>query len=366
MTRLAAAALALASLAPRPASACSPGDPVLDAVLPATDTHPANAAVIVRGSQLLPDLLSATIDGAPATLVVDTAFSDLGVYEGYDLLALRLDPAPQPGQQVVIVGEPCNAPEVNTCPELDLQFTAGPPDLTPPLPLAIEPFDVERLLSQQSGGCGGPHYYSLIDVDFAIPADILAGEVAVFYDTTADHQATGLAGAERGHIDTLPGNGKTTIEVGAIGDEFPIEGWCLTARTIDAAGNASEPVTSCAACRWYEGHSQNLFDVWTPVPGGPCDVMEDTSSTGAPPDDGSTGSPTGDPPTAGSTGDPATAGEDPLVEHGCACRHAPRAPWWLLVPLLAVRRRSHRPCPRRHARLNMPIGPSTNSHRTYP
>ncbi len=81
------------------ARACSPGEGHVDSVIPDDGTHPANAAIILTGHVLERDYLSATIDGQEARLIVDTELSARYPRDdACDILALRLEPTPSPGQ----------------------------------------------------------------------------------------------------------------------------------------------------------------------------------------------------------------------------------------------------------------------------
>lgn len=103
-------ALAAAST-PSAARACSPLYPAgITHALPSGDAWPANAPLIFEGGQLavLPDMLFATIDGAPVEIEIDALRSRyLPSDYGHDLLALRLRPAPEPGQTVRVEGSLC-------------------------------------------------------------------------------------------------------------------------------------------------------------------------------------------------------------------------------------------------------------------
>lgn len=118
----------------RVASACSPPVPALGDTIP-TDggVHPANAAVQMKGDYLGASV-SGTIDGEPVDVVIDTELSLLRAYsEGnyYNVMVVRTSPQPEPGQVVHLFGEPCAKSGVGCT--LDLTYTAGALDMTPPL-----------------------------------------------------------------------------------------------------------------------------------------------------------------------------------------------------------------------------------------
>ncbi len=124
-SRVLALAFASAILAaPKHTLACSPPFPDLGSTLPAQgETYPSNAAIIFNGFFISFDNITATIDGAPATLVP----ADDGFSAGYPGIAMRLDPAPVEGQIVAIEGSYCNG-----CPSTLLEYTVGAADTPPP------------------------------------------------------------------------------------------------------------------------------------------------------------------------------------------------------------------------------------------
>ena len=172
----------------------------------------------------------------------------------------------------------------------------------------------------------------------------LAPRPAVFYEIIAEHAGADLHARQHGLADELFEVPDRRVHVFALDEDFPIEGWCMTVRTFDAAGNLGAPATTCEACMWQEREPGGLFVDWHPVPGGPCDLAPDT--------DTDTGTGTGETPTttapgpepSGLTTDAdtsgASGGEEVLVPHGCSCdlRAPGVALGWLLVPLALVRR----------------------------
>lgn len=319
--------------------------PVLESILPNGPTYPANAALVLRGHRLTPVGLSATIDGVPATLVLDPSISNIEpvIDEDYRTLVLRLDPTPEIGQHVALFGEPCADPEYNTCDPIDVQYVAGPPDVTPPPAIGLHPFDLERILPGL-WGCDCCFYGSWLHARLAPPDDLLSDETAVFYEITVEHAIADLGERVHDLADVVIQYPDQLLGVLALGEDFPIEGWCMTVRTIDAAGNAGAPTTTCDACMWQEHEPGVIFVEWHAVPGGPCDVEPETGTeTGATP---TTGLEPTDLTTEASDG-AATAGEDPLVPHGCACEHhSPgSALGWLLMTLALARRARDRQRP---------------------
>lgn len=90
------------------AHACLPDPGQVDSVVPSDGGHPANSAILLLGWSLSATKLSATIDDAPVTVVIDEAASEWRDSDfAYSTLALRLDPEPLPGQTLSLSGDPC-------------------------------------------------------------------------------------------------------------------------------------------------------------------------------------------------------------------------------------------------------------------
>lgn len=337
-------------LVPEVAEACSPWPEQVDAVVPTGGTHPANAAMIIRGHQLRPELLVATIDGQAAQVVVDEELSLAEeIFEGnFRTLALRVEPAPMPGQTVHLSGQPCEMFDAPLCEPIDVTFTATEPDQTPPGEIGVVSYDLVRLTDFEENSCG--ERGSWIEVELSLAPDIGADEALVMYDLTATHAQLDIAVSSRGHAEDLGESMRRSVEVFKVGEDFPIEGWCVAIRTVDAAGNESASAASCSPCMWVTREPNTLFgdEMWNPVPGGACEGGAAESSTGAP---GSTGeeSPTSEAsPTSGasSVGETSSSGggaeESPGPDKGCGCRSAPVgdvAPFIVTLGLLARRRR---------------------------
>ncbi len=92
------------------ARACSPATPELFACL-SEQWYPANAGVLLKG-RLWGRKLDGTIDGVEVDVVIDKELSTLFDYQydlgyQYNVMVVRTDPAPGPGQTVHTYGDPC-------------------------------------------------------------------------------------------------------------------------------------------------------------------------------------------------------------------------------------------------------------------
>jgi hypothetical protein len=344
----AAAAGATAWLIARTAAACVPWDLEVSSVVPAdAGPYPANAAIVVRGHRLLPDQLVATVDGMPAMLVVvpELSLADTVFTEQFRTLAVRVDPMPMPGQTVTVAGDPCDIDPPQTCPALDVEYVAGPPDDAPPILTGDVSFDLLRYTEVQWNDCG--EWGSEIWVHPQVDGDPMAAEAVVQFRLAAVHPD--VPGDQSGaHLDELGDPEILSTSTSVIGDAFPFDGWCVSLHLLDAAANASDPIETCLPCMgaveetWsFEGPA------WEPIPGGEC--AEDPGDT----DGGSTGDEsdtTNDGPTSSgsSTGDDSTgwsdSGQPGDGDAACACRGTTRAvPTWMLIATLALAGRRRRP-----------------------
>lgn len=333
---------------PELAEACQPWPPVVDSIVPDGEMHPANAAMVLRGHELTADHLVATVDGQPSQLIVDEQLSrHEGIFiEYYRTLALRISPPPTPGQQVHVTGQVCGYLDEPGCDPIDVAFTSDEPDLTPPIGVELLGFDLVRLTAPEEDSCGAS--FSQVEFDLSFPPDISLGESMVMYRLSVKHAEDDLSGGLRDHVDDLA-SWEASVEISRVGDDFPIDGWCASVSTIDAAGNESATTTSCSACMWTTREPHNIFveDVWLPVPGGACDDGMAATTTGDMTTSDASASddtlPTDPSPTepADSTGPPATGGESTVPE-GCTCSSPHPAPVPLLLAPLALFRRRRR------------------------
>lgn len=352
------AALVVAGVGLRPAEAraCS-YDPGAHTIVPSGAEHPANAAVMLVGALLRTDDLSATIDGVPVEIVVDETLErrhDGSLADHWLILPLRFDPAPSPGQTVTVTGNACG-PGGN-CNELDVAYVATEPD---EIIADAEPtlaFDLVRFSDPAGTSCGS--WGSFVHTTSTIDEAAFADEAFVIYDVVARNDGAGLQGTSRYQASWLQFDPDVLFAPDVVGDAFPLEGWCVDIRMIDAAGNGGTVATSCDACMFYDGPPIAQVDEipFAPVPGGPCDpgggsssgAANDEGSTGA--DDTSTSAAADDDETPlpepgdGSTSEttsPSAVEDDGATERGCACapaQRSDRAAGFALLLLAALRR----------------------------
>jgi predicted outer membrane repeat protein len=350
-----------AMLASPDARACSVFA-VYDDAVPADGEHPANAAVIIRGSALDPGLVAATIDGMPVTVVLDEALSIVAGSEGqyWMELALRFDPAPSPGQVVVVNGAACeDGPEI--CPPFGVEYVATAPDVEIVADIPSVSFDLVRSLQVNYNSCGdnGSAIFATVELE----PGAFAGDDWVHLDVRAYHLAAGVDEVVAEDASLLYDATIFRLDPEMIGRAFPLDGWCIEVSSLDAAGNAGAVVTNCDACL-FGIDDGGAFPDLEPIPGGPCDDGSTVSTTTASESSGgdtstseaSTSSTADEPPpvsesedddAAPPSGDDETSGGAPLddaIDRGCACgpmrSPAGDAPWWLLALVGVARRRS--------------------------
>ncbi|MBC8068326.1 MAG: hypothetical protein IAG13_08330 [Deltaproteobacteria bacterium] len=316
-------------LMPSRARACT-YDGGAESIVPDGATHPANAAVVLTGWLLDPEWLVATIDGEPAEITVDEDLSILhsseNVADMFHVLSLRLEPTPEPGQHVAITGSPCHT----GCPEIAIAYVASEPDLEILGAAPTMSFDIARFSEPISDSCGNSG--SRVRVAANVDALAYAGEALVMFEATARNDDAGLVATAR-HV-LSEADFRLDVEFGQTGADFPLEGWCVEVRTIDAAGNAGAGSSSCDACGVYDGTPRIGGDIpFEPVPGGPCDLAgstSDDSSTGESPTTGADASSTSADDSGGASSDPdgssssdgttgGAPGADGVTDRGCAC-----------------------------------------------
>ncbi|MBC8069968.1 MAG: hypothetical protein IAG13_16640 [Deltaproteobacteria bacterium] len=292
---------------------------------------------------MLPDELVATVDGAPVALVVDEAHSlTMLTTQGWEILTLRLDPEPVPGQMVSIRGGVC----VGNCGQLELDYVATDLDLEIAAPTGTVEFDVARLNQSPFSFCGatGSFVPARVDVDATAFADeeLALLEVVARNASAGLERHFGMALARDGHVSPW-----VIFDESALGDAFPVEGWCVDVQVVDPAGNLATIASSCDACRVALAVGDEAPDQldYETVPGGPCDEALASSSSSAEssssgPD---AGSGTGGQDEGGelTSSDDAPSADDPTVDGGCGCKaNGVTTSWWLLALSLVRRRRS--------------------------
>lgn len=310
---------------PASASACSFSKGV-DFVTPDRDNHPANAAIVLVGSQLDPDGLTATIDDVPAMLVVDEGLSTpMALTTGWHILTLQLEPQPRPGQSVRILGDVCDG----NC-QIQPAWTAVAVDTQLVAPELEMSFDLGRYVDAHVTSCGASG--SIVHVELPLGEAPFPDEESVLLEVTATNRDAGLA-LERRWDSRWAGDGvNLEFDETIVGDAFPRDGWCVEVAAIDPAGNRVAIGSSCEACGFGESPS-DVFPsdfVFEPIPGGPCDLTGDTTGTSGTSAADTSGSTT-DTTAAGTTvaEDPTSAGDttsanppadgDVPASRGCTC-----------------------------------------------
>jgi len=360
--------LAMAALfAPSDADACQ-YIPNLSSAVPTGAEHPVNAAVILVGA-LRPELVTATIDGAPVAIVLDPELTmEDEIFDGmYLILALRFEPAPVAGQTVAVDGVPCeDGPEF--CPPFHVEYVAVDPDATIADGEGNVEFDLIRFATPlwgQQCNEGGSVIRARPDLD----PEVFADEAFALLEVRAFHDEAGLEDVIRMPLDAYSLDTVHVFDETILGPAFPLEGWCVELTVRDAAGNADVLGTGCEACMYADEEGHEWDPPLQPIPGGPCDDgSASTTSTGGStdtsggdesttdidtplPDPSSDSGPTTDDPSAPPTHEDDTGGPalDDVADRGCACTSStasPGLPLLCVVPLL--RRRKTRAS--RHAR----------------
>jgi MYXO-CTERM domain-containing protein len=331
-TALTAAALYLA--AEGPARACQPPLPGLFGSIPDDGAeHPANAAVLLEGYYIALDAVTVTVDGAPAVLVEQPPLPWInGVF-------VRIEPQPQPGQEVILEGDFC--PEPDQCEPRSITFTATAPDLTPPAPIAAFSVDIYAYPTADPGvgSCMSPSDFTRY---FRVSAPLPAPEES--------YNIHRLSVVGEGPVlpSRLAVTADMTIAVSGVEAELmgaPLaEAACFRVDTVDLAGNvgpASPPI--CLPCRMRVDTRAPFVPVeptWTDddlFPGGPCATVDETTGGSTTADattaDATTADASTDTTDATSTSDLTTTttttasstdtsggADDPS---GCACRGGP-------------------------------------------
>lgn len=248
------------------ASGCGGGTSVYHVTPPNGVEYPANAAILISGIDLVsPGDLVATVDGAPAALVP----APLPATPSW--FGLLVEPEPTPGETVRIQGDLC----LGMC-GVDLTFTAGAPDLSPPTPLTTISFDLLVHTGIETADCpgGGRRAYFRLDIEDDASKDPLTidGLVQVELFDLGFTNKLGEATSPR----AFPG-------VAFDPDIVPGGEVCLRATATDAAGNVAGPAAAaCKPCNYrketYDRHPVvwNANDVY---PGGPCDVGQKTTTS---------------------------------------------------------------------------------------
>jgi uncharacterized protein (TIGR03382 family) len=323
--------------------------------------------VIVRGTVAFEDSVTATVDGVPVTVVLDEALSYWGGIEpgnAWNVLALRFDPEPLPGQTVIVDGVPCDdIPKF--CPPYHFEYVAGEPDLEIADDMPVVSFDLLRFTSIIRNSCG--IYGSVVDTHVDVGDDAWEDESFVLLEVRAYHEGLGVEDVRRRVA--ASSSAWHYLDTSLVGDAFPLDGWCVEVTPRDAAGNEGPTVSTCDACMYLEADDAEDGTPLMPIPGGPCDVSSTTSSGGAAETSSSAADtsssedapsdPTDDPPsdsdppsdddTAPPDDEDDTSGgpsqDGGVNDRGCACTSAaaPSSFALLVLGLLGIQRRRTSP-----------------------
>jgi MYXO-CTERM domain-containing protein len=335
--------------------------PELNSAVPVGAEHPVNAAVILLGA-LDPELVTATIDGAPVTVVLDTDLSmESPTYEGmYPILALRFEPAPMLGQTVVVDGSPCGK-DPEFCPPFHIEYVAVEPDETIADGDGAVEFDLIRYTTPLWGtSCneGG----SVIRTRPEMAREVFADEAFELLEVRAFHEESGLEDVIRMALPAYSLETEHVFDETIIGPAFPLEGWCVELTVRDAAGNADVLGTNCEACMYTENEDHDWNPPLMPIPGGPCDDGSASTSTGGTTDTSGGDESTGDPPDPtddlpADSGPPiddsdsndhggdtsgAPASDVGVTDRGCACTSSMPTSGGALLMLAAIATRRRR------------------------
>ena len=235
--------------------------------------YPANAAIMVFGGHQTAAGVTATVDGAPANVVLASDLPKVG-----GVVALRVQPEPPVGASVTIQGDFCGPS--GGC-DASLRFVAGPPDNMAPPPVEHLSFDVDDTLLGAQRPSDAP--FRLIDWHVqlvAAKADYRseAARLYVVEGTRRDDPERVIA--SRSTLEPQfplwfqpPAELPSSVDAG--------EAACFDVTVVDAAGNRSAPSGKlCHACHVRRG--QRAFkqkDKWS-TPG----VFDVENSDTCPPD----------------------------------------------------------------------------------
>ena len=344
---------AAAGLAGREARACSPWDPSLDRTFPpAGEALPHGAALLLDGHVLMPDELAVTVDGQPAELVLlpehSVAFHHFGWGFAYRTMALHIKPVPEPGQMVVLTGDPCLQVEEQTyCEEIELSYPVGEADPDAPdapAELWYDVYDHESEASTHSS-CGSSSARFELTVHAEIERQVL--EFPLEYQLSRRPRAEPDAWSLIEHdwlfdAEAHDPSIRWQHVLAAVEELLPLaEAYCLRLQTFDASENLGGELEVCPPCRdqvgpgdeggfiaWPEGYP--AYDDDSFYPEGHCPAAlqpgEDSGSSGdSGGDEGTEPATTGTSGTSmdaasGSSGDALPSADS--AGSGCACTAA--------------------------------------------
>ncbi len=295
------------SLVPAVANACFPGNS-LSGTSPDGGTYPGNAAVVFKGSLVSFNDLTVTVDGAEASLVPAPSPMLLVDY------SQSIEPAPLPGQQVHIQG--------NACPtdcEVDLVYTAGEHDTTPPEPVESVVLSLHDYpdYDNEPGTCYPSYRHTYwLDVTFSAEEELRYMHAELYRPSDP---TTLLAEDAFLFEETERTVGFPVWEFGEPADI------CVRVTAFDRANNLSESRETCGLC--LHRTDDTFSDLGAPP--SPDWTTEDLVADGTCPDR-----------VLPEPGDSATGGD--AEGEGCSCRTGTpdSLAWMVLLPLLGLSRRS--------------------------
>jgi len=193
--------------------------------------------------------VSGTIDGEPVEVVVDTELSPPVALDGkyyYAEMVLRTVPQPEPGQVVHLFGDPCAK---GAC-ELDITYTAGELDLTPPETPTVytDVYDHGAVATYTTDGsfCSG----NTVEARYSFEMTVLYTQQDTMLYTVGiiDDSNTTIGGVSRWWK-------LSRFRKDWMTDPKNLESLCGAAQLTDLAGNRSELALACAPCHYqtYNG-----------------------------------------------------------------------------------------------------------------
>jgi hypothetical protein len=191
----------------------------VSSIVPTADEHPANGAVVLFGSGLRPDALTATVDGHAVDIVVDVALAMAGDAHqphrpSWAILPLRFEPEPTPGQAVSVTGSACDSA---SC-AVEITYVASDADLTIADATPTLGVDLVRRSTVGEDSCGprGSLVIARVEVDETAFAD----EALVLCEVVARHDEAGLQAVTRR---PMPGStfDQSVFFSGIVAERFP-------------------------------------------------------------------------------------------------------------------------------------------------
>ena len=259
--------------------------------------------------------------------------------------AVRAEPMPPIGSTVTF--------KVHGTPDETYAYVIGESDFMPPAPLTGVSVDVHDYPTIDGGSTCDFNYG--INLWVHLTGGVQDAGSAIVHNIYLNDKGTGDDGWLAGTVEATDGLVAVPRNYTWTEEHDPIQGFCVTVRTFDLAGNqASHAHRICSACRariepgeqWSDA-VVTVMPAWSEadvVPGGQCSSTKfpsDEQPPPPPPVDGTTGSDT--------SGDTTAAEEDAPVERGCGCDGTGGAGSWVWGLLLVWRRRAYAPLTGHHA-----------------